>query len=492
MQITQARPVPRRPIFSAAAAALPPIATLVLITAQCSKPEDNKSTERRSAVDQDIWQQIPERTEPIRIGLSGAMLGRLEPCGCASGQLGGLPRRRFHVQREDYDILIEGGNLVAGGSELDFQKFYTTLEILFSTEPKYHVLGVGPKDLELDFNEYTGLLSAFDIPLVASDLRPRQEDSTWPAKPFIEREVRGSRVRIASLVSTLPEPLADRLERLRAAAAWSRALEGADDATLRVLLVHDEPDVARRLAGELRPAPDLVVGVGGEQTEPPAKPERVGRVPVVFPGIRGRMVLDLALLRVDGEPRIGYHPIALEGSKTAPGAMQDKAARSSILQHRHQVKDDAVLQKMAEQRPTGNGAAYVGTGKCGECHEQALTAWQNSRHSHAWETLVAAENDPERYGWPVTAYPDCVACHVVGYGERTGFVDMERTPHLADVGCERCHGAGSAHVGDPEAVKMGKVGDGLPATVCTECHDFEQSPEFEYNLRWPPIQHGLK
>ena len=106
--------------------------------------------------------------------------------------------------------------------------------------------------------------------------------------------------------------------------------------------------------------------------------------------------------------------------------------------------------------------------------------------------VTAGEQDtlPSRYGWPVTQYPDCVACHVVGYGDQSGFASPETTRNLADVGCERCHGAGSAHASEPATRKMGRVGNGTPSVVCTQCHDFEQSPDFDYSTRWPLIEHG--
>ena len=103
---------------------------------------------------------------------------------------------------------------------------------------------------------------------------------------------------------------------------------------------------------------------------------------------------------------------------------------------------------------------------------------------------MRAEKDPARYGWPVTQYPDCVSCHVVGYGDASGFTNPETTAQLANVGCERCHGAGSAHSAAPATSRMGKVGGGTPSVVCTQCHDFEQSPDFDYTKRWPIIEHG--
>jgi hypothetical protein len=119
-----------------------------------------------------------------------------------------------------------------------------------------------------------------------------------------------------------------------------------------------------------------------------------------------------------------------------------------------------------------------------------MQAWQQSKHSHAWQTLVDAENDPKRYGWPVTKYPDCVGCHVVGYGQQTGFVSAEKTPHLQDVGCERCHGPGLDHVQSGGQKAMGILGGLTPSVMCTQCHDYEQSPDFVYGDRWKVIEHG--
>ena len=34
----------------------------------------------------------------VTLRLSGSLEGRLEPCGCASGQIGGLARRSFRLQ----------------------------------------------------------------------------------------------------------------------------------------------------------------------------------------------------------------------------------------------------------------------------------------------------------------------------------------------------------------------------------------------------------
>jgi hypothetical protein len=203
------------------------------------------------------------------------------------------------------------------------------------------------------------------------------------------------------------------------------------------------------------------------------------------------MLLDVSLARLPTGPRVGYEIVPLQGSRTVPGGGGDPDVQVVLRNHRDQVQQDDLLTHMARQRPTTNGADYVGSDACATCHETADEAWRKTRHASAWATLEKAAQDQKRYGWPVTAYPDCVACHVVGYGEKTGFVNGKTTPELANVGCENCHGAGSKHVESMGKHKLGKVGGGTPSVVCAQCHDAEQAPDFVYGAKWPKVEHGL-
>lgn len=439
--------------------------------------------------------QDPQPSQPpadsIHLLVSGAMLGRLEPCGCASGQLGGLARRMQHIgEQRNYDLLIEGGNLVDTATELDLLKLLTANQVLFGMPShRYDVLGVGANDLALPRAEWAAFLEG--SPVVASNLVCR--DPAWPAKPFVEKDVRGRKVRIASFLCTLPEPLRapdSPIQQMPTTAAWEAALAGADADTRRIVLAHGTDTEIRALIPQLSPAPDLVVGVDIGYIEPTPTATSVGGVPLVFSGIRGRVLLAIALSRTAGGPRAIGELVPLPGSKTVPGGGGDPDVRDVILAHRHDVKNDNVLAKMARQLPTANGAAYVGSEACKTCHPQAFEAWAKSKHAQAWETLEAAEKDPKRYGWPVTAYPDCVGCHVVGHRQQTGFLSQADTPQLTDVGCERCHGAGSDHMATNGEKRLGLIGGIAPSLLCVQCHDFEQSPNFVYGERWPLIQHG--
>ena len=466
------------------------LATTIATLPQCSR--ESTATASIAQVPPPSAQQT-EPPDPVRLLISGSMLGRLEPCGCASGQLGGLPRRMQHIgEQRNYDLLLEGGGLTEGDNELDILKASTAMMVLFNMQFPYDALGISQADLQLPLDEWLPLLGGL-VPngVVTSDLTCDRED--WPGVPFVEKTVRDHTVRIASLTMQLPDSN-DAAESpftvTPPAEAWARALDGADDATLRVLMLHTTDTAARELVPGLQPQPDLVVCFDQSYSEPAARPETVNGVPLVYPGIRGRVMLGLTLARTADGPRLGYRMVPLPASKTAPGGGGDPDVKQLLLSHRMDVAESGVLQRLANQRPTPNGASYVGSQTCAGCHPSAMKAWKNSKHAHAWQTLVDAEKDPKRYGWPVTKYPDCVACHVVGYGEKSGFSDPRRTPGLKDVGCERCHGPGSQHMTNPAANPLGMIGGAQPSMMCVECHDFEQSPDFLYGEKWKLIEHG--
>ncbi|MHC4853250.1 MAG: hypothetical protein ACYTF5_14645, partial [Planctomycetota bacterium] len=146
----------------------------------------------------------------LTMRLSGYLMGRLTPCGCASGQMGGLPRRVFNLKVDkNHDLLIEGGRIIDGShgvSELDIEKMSTTLLVL--GEAGYHALGLSSKELELPLEELAIYLAGSDVPVVASDLRLNdrfKDEIEWPGKAFTERKAKAVTARIASLTLTLPK-----------------------------------------------------------------------------------------------------------------------------------------------------------------------------------------------------------------------------------------------------------------------------------------------
>ena len=111
---------------------------------------------------------------------------------------------------------------------------------------------------------------------------------------------------------------------------------------------------------------------------------------------------------------------------------------------------------------------YVGSGACGGCHGDKFDAWWRTGHSTAYDLIAAV---------PPSVRQSCVACHTVGYNEPGGFLDITTTPHLADVGCENCHGPGAAHkYGEHDLVHPIVT---LASEVCGGCHTDSHHPTYD-------------
>jgi len=118
---------------------------------------------------------------------------------------------------------------------------------------------------------------------------------------------------------------------------------------------------------------------------------------------------------------------------------------------------------------------FSGNEVCGVCHELAHETWTYTRHATAFDSLVTHGADMD---------PECIGCHVVGYGEPGGFESARKSPELENVGCESCHGRGGPHL-TPAFVTAGNY---QPA--CGRCHDPTHSLGFEYAVFLPRISHA--
>ncbi|MFP5222712.1 MAG: multiheme c-type cytochrome [Acidobacteriota bacterium] len=118
-------------------------------------------------------------------------------------------------------------------------------------------------------------------------------------------------------------------------------------------------------------------------------------------------------------------------------------------------------------------AAYVGSKACSQCHEKQYENFSKySKKFHAWNSVATMKSKLKEQ-----ELRQCYECHTTGYGRKGGFVSIEATPHLADVGCESCHGPGGAHAasGDPGQIKR------RPAMeICTNCHNPQRVEDFNF------------
>jgi len=116
---------------------------------------------------------------------------------------------------------------------------------------------------------------------------------------------------------------------------------------------------------------------------------------------------------------------------------------------------------------------YAGTQACGACHVHEYGSWGLTHHSTAYWTLYEREEANN---------PECIGCHVVGYGKPTGFETETYRSSVADVGCEACHGPAGPHAGERQPVATARE-------VCVTCHDAEHSIQFDATRALPHIDH---
>jgi hypothetical protein len=161
------------------------------------------------------------------------------------------------------------------------------------------------------------------------------------------------------------------------------------------------------------------------------------------------------------------------------------------------------------------GATYIGAGdgfvfsdplRCSVCHTEKYNGWKETRHADAFTNHIEGRGS-NHYG------EHCNACHTLGYNtapeaDNGGFDDIAKLvewafpetlepgnfdampkdlQHKANIQCESCHGAGSAHVaagGNPEMITMStSSGD------CAQCHD--SAPYHVINKQWNSSNHAV-
>ncbi len=422
----------------------------------------------------------PPEVEPepyLTLLISGEELGYLEPCGCAEGQLGGFPRRDSVIQQ----LAVKGKTLlpVANGdlindasrqSELKAEIGFTALK-----EMGYAAYNVGERDLLLGIDRLRHLQGTSGIPFLSANLF-RGESQVFQSFVFHTVNLHGNQIQIA-IIGILSQSFENQIENAGAdlrledpTAVLTGLVEKLDQAAdLIVLLAHADLAESEVLASTF-PQIDVVVS-GHEIEELQEDPVLIENAVLLNTGTKGKAVGQLDIRWSDDKaiPDYEFQPVFL--SERLP----DSPRMIELLTLYQQMLTAENLSEDLEREPPATGGIYVGSASCKGCHAEAYAVWEKSKHAHAYQTLASHGH---------AADPECLMCHTVGFGFQTGFVNMESTPNLPDVGCENCHGVGGNHVKNP------KKGYGqVTKANCLTCHTVQNSPKFDYEVYLPKIQH---
>ncbi|MHC4166079.1 MAG: multiheme c-type cytochrome [Planctomycetota bacterium] len=394
--------------------------------------------------------KAPVATDSLNVFFTGSSLGRLKPCGCSGGQLGGLERRPavFNTVPVEKRMLVDTGSLVETNSDQDLIKFDIIVEALSLLD--YHVVNLAEDDFELARNR--GLLGHPALRFVS----PYGTDDE-AAVGFQNRYLlNGEHVTISVLTFDVDKSPLSQIK-----SGFVPPEEG--DKTVNILIVSRcDKDIISSIAA--LGVVDCIVCPS--EAEEPVVIGSKNRRPLVFSvGRYGRYICRLKIekARVRDRFKFQFTPIKVEEDLEPDPTMVE------LYKGYQQIVRDSNLLAKHPRYPLDDGLKYVGSESCKGCHEPEYEKWRKTGHGDAYATLeeIGSQFDPE-----------CVLCHVVGLDHESGFVSEQETPEMKNVGCENCHGPGSEHVMTPDAVYTAG-----PKSACIDCHTPEHSGEYAGNER---------
>ena len=459
-------------------------------------------------------------TPHVALLLTGDLAGYLEPCGCAGleNQKGGMSRRHAllkQLRAKGWPVVpLDAGGLVKRTGRQQELKFQTAVEAFRQMD--YRAIGWGADDLRLSVGEVAAAIAEPDgskSRFVSANVGLFGAESGLTQR-WVIIEQGGHKIGVTSVLADALQSAINNpdIALQKADAALEQVLpELTKAADFRVLLAQADPAEARRLAQKF-PGFQVVV-CSGHIDEPPSRPEIIeGTKTILVQASHKGMYAVVLGLYDSGEQRIRYQRVPF-----------DARFADSVEMHKLKTEYQSQLQALGwegvgikprlfpnAQDEADLSGRFVGSQKCGECHSKAFEVFANTTHATATTTLLKLD-PPRQFD------AECISCHAIGwhpseyYPYVSGFLGVDKTPHLIGNGCENCHGPGAAHV----AAESGMFASSNPLrsntaqrdklraqmrvplgtkenNSCLKCHDVDNSPEFNLESYWADIVHKGK
>lgn len=410
--------------------------------------------------------------------------GRLVPCGCFTGQMGGLTRIATLISpsRGEGVLKVDIGDAIEGPE--DYHQIEHRYILKAFERMGYDAANLGHGEARLNAAQLRELKTQSAVPLLSANLL-----DAATSQPIFDtyRIVKRGNWRIALVGAMSAEGVRNTLgEGLRVEpieTALGRLLPTLKtEADFIVLLAFADEEEMRRLARDFY---ELDVILGGKVSQPSQQIEKQNRSLILATTNQSRALGSLTvelLERGKLEAKDGGVTLVHDMIAEAPEIqwLADEY-RAEVRRTKLDIDDPERLQQ--DLVPGIKAVAeYIGSETCLTCHPNAAHKWQTSAHAHAFKTLVHRGADAD---------PNCIGCHTVGFGTSSGYRREFKETRLTNVGCESCHGPGSLHVAQRSA--GGAVTANfrpLGAGDCQTCHHGEFSRPFDWDKFWPKIQHG--
>jgi hypothetical protein len=489
----------------------------------------------------------------LAIIISGQMQGYLQPCGCSDPQKGGLTRRYNFMQSlkdKGWPVAaVDLGDIAQPSGPQQRLKYVYSMKAL--KVMGYQAIGIGKNEFLMPLTEALGHYSAnFPQPrLVAANLAETTKGGLFHALNVRQGEIftvgtmklgaTGAigQVTAKEIEKSLP-PTEKDIRILDKDTALPATLKILTDSKvdLGILLYQGHENEAKDCAKVLHEAhlksraiaPVRILVCLTNEEEPPSLPTKDASAPntsIITIGHKGRYVGVVGVWKTAKGMDLKYQLVAM-GPEQATKPGKTNPVMDLMEKYAQDVREGNYLARFPrdnhEVQVALKDARYVGTAVCAGCHDDANKVWEKTRHTHAYDTLVKAK-DPKLRQFD----GECIACHTVGFKHHTGYYDPPpgSTPKqvekhnlkLLDVGCESCHGPGSAHANNPNnkdlyslinlyrpsdkeldpktpailrsdlhKKRMSRI-DGM---LCQKCHDVENDVHWSnFQQKWDQIAH---
>jgi len=339
----------------------------------------------------------------------------------------------------------------------------------------YDLFALGPYDAVYGLPKLVALAQTKSFRLICSNL---VTDSAAGVEPYALLNKGGQRILVTSIIDPWLAALKKEKKGIDLPVDDPVIILNHLFATIphdmSVLVVHTVKPRLDDLLSQLQIQPDIVLlGYQGGVFPPKDLP---GGAIMLANNNSGKTLCAVDLRKEDA----GWHASAWQHetllvSRIVPEPQLDKM----IIQQ--EKWEEGYLRRQHEEESLADAQRenfYLGADWCSRCHGKIVEKWSQSRHAHAIDILKQQGHQDDLR---------CLPCHVtgmsIGKSQRQsadiggGFISLKKTPYLANVQCESCHGPGKQHALQPEKYPMYRADQ----KTCFQCHTTETSPGFIYD-----------
>ena len=430
-----------------------------------------------SACDKTVEKKAPI---DITVFFTANINGYIEPCGCFVGQRGGMTRVNTKILEEagKENIIVDAGNAAEGPEDFNFVHYKHVLKAF--KKMNYDAVNIGHQEAAFSLNELNEIAKSTEVNVISANLKNAQTNELI-FKPYVELKRGDYKVIILGVLDPagLDDCLDEELKVDDMETVINSHLETLKNYDMRILLAFTSEEKMRKLAKEFY---EFEMIIGGNVDQPAQDLIEENRSIISYTAKNARNV---GYIKGKLEEK-NFKSIDFNIQFLAPAIKESKEIRdiSEIYKDVIGTMDLKIDNPGHDSLLNGvKKLEYVGSQACQACHSQAYDTWKNSKHAHAFDSLIQTKSHTD---------PKCVACHTVGFGSESGFKrSFAKEKKMVHVGCESCHGPGSEHVkqrmsGEKVLFHFRPLGK----NDCLQCHHGEFSRKFEWDKFWPHVKHG--